>query len=285
MYEKKQIRDELAAMGRRPRRSLGQNFLTDRNVVKLALHWANVQRGDCVGEIGPGLGTLTVELLSAGATVYAVEFDPLLCENLREKLTPAFVSAFHLIHGDGVKWPLAGIPSAVAEAGGVKVVANLPYSISTPWMENLLAGPLPQSMTLLLQSETAQRFTAHIHCKRMGAISIRLAGAYDLIHSHGVGPACFHPIPRVNSTLIHLRRKDSPFIFSQPCYAAIRSLFLHRRKQLRGIVESYPDLHVRPVLRQWLGAMGCGTARPEDISQEQWQYLQMILQGQNNLPK
>ena len=130
-------RELLAKLGHQPKRFLGQNFLVDGNIVRKSLELAGVQPGDAVVEIGPGLGTLTSALLAAGAEVWAVEKDRNLHLHLEETLLPTAAGPLHLLEGDAVEQPLAGLPLARASAG-FKVVANLPYAISTPWMDAAL---------------------------------------------------------------------------------------------------------------------------------------------------
>src|SRR3954470_16366580 len=122
-------RELLARLGHQPKRFLGQNFLVDGNIVRKSLELANVQAGDQVVEVGPGLGTLTSALLEAGAEVWAVEKDRTLHAHLAEQLAPRFPAAFHLLEADAVDHPLADLPPATA-AGGFKIVANLPYAIT-----------------------------------------------------------------------------------------------------------------------------------------------------------
>ena len=151
-------RDLLAKLGHAPKRFLGQNFLVDGNIVRKSLELAGVTAGDAVVEIGPGLGTLSSALLEAGAHVWAVEKDRNLHANLEETLVPQFPERFHLLEGDAVDQPLAGLPAARA-AGAFKVVANLPYAIATPWLDAVLSGPLPERMVLMLQLEIGR---AHV---------------------------------------------------------------------------------------------------------------------------
>src|SRR5690606_10330680 len=104
-------RDLLAQLGHQPKRFLGQNFLVDGNIVRKSLELAGVRAGDTVVEIGPGLGTLTEALLEAGANVWAVEKDRTLHQHLTETLLPRFPTTFHLLEGDAVEHPLAGLPA------------------------------------------------------------------------------------------------------------------------------------------------------------------------------
>src|SRR5208283_5099915 len=134
----------LDQLGHRPKRFLGQNFLVDGNIVRKSLELGQVAPGDAVVEIGPGLGTLTGALLEAGAEVWAIERDKTLCAHLAADLAPRFPKTLHLAEGDAVEIPLAGLPAE--QAPGCKVVANLPYAISSPWMDAVLSGPLPSRM-------------------------------------------------------------------------------------------------------------------------------------------
>ena len=265
-------RNLLEQLGHHPKRALGQNFLVDGNIVRKSLDLAEVRPGDRVVEIGPGLGTLTSALLEAGAEVWAVERDARLAGHLRETLVPAFPDRLHLLEGDAVEAPRAGLSDAVA-ATGFKVVANLPYAISTPWMEGILAPPLPNRMVLMLQQEAAQRYAANPGSKQFGAISIFLQSAYTIAPGHKVAAACFHPRPDIESYLLHLVRRPEPFLFSEARRQLIRSCFQQRRKQIGSLLRSrLPDGG-----QTWLAKLSAyqldEQARPEDIPVRAWQEL------------
>jgi 16S rRNA (adenine1518-N6/adenine1519-N6)-dimethyltransferase len=229
-------RDLLARLGHFPKRRLGQNFLVDANIVAKSLELAQVAPGDAVVEVGPGLGTLTAALLDQGAEVWAIERDAALHGFLAAQLAPAHTGSLHLLEGDAVETPRAGMPDARAEAG-YKVVANLPYAISTPWMDGILSGPLPNRMVLMLQSEAADRYVASPGTRDFGAISIFLQAAYTGAPGHRVSAACFHPRPDVDSVLLNLVRLPSPFSFTLEQKAAIRMCFQQRRKQLGSVLR------------------------------------------------
>src|SRR5476651_2242955 len=185
-------RELLAGLGHEPKRFLGQNFLVDGNIVRKSLALAAVEAGDAVIEIGPGLGTLTTALLEAGAEVWAVEKDRTLHAHLLDTLASKFPATLHLLEGDAVEHPLAGLPPAPPNTG-FKIVANLPYAIATPWLDAVLGGPLPARMVLMLQQEAAQRYSAVPGTKAFGAISVFLQAAYDIAPGHKVAAACFFP--------------------------------------------------------------------------------------------
>ena len=155
----KETTNLLKKLGHRPKKKLGQNFLIDGNIVQKSLDMADLPPHLPIVEIGPGLGTLTKRLLEAGHPVHAVEIDRALFENLESSLAPFVKSKqLNLTHGDGVKEPIGSLPENVEDYA---VVANLPYAISSPWLEALLAtARLPIRMVLMLQREAVDRMTS-----------------------------------------------------------------------------------------------------------------------------
>jgi 16S rRNA (adenine1518-N6/adenine1519-N6)-dimethyltransferase len=265
-------RDLLGQLGHFPKRALGQNFLVDGNIVNKSLELAGVRPGDTVVEIGPGLGTLTTALLDAGVDLWAVEFDRNLHAHLEATLLPRFPSTFHLLQGDAVEHPLAGLPPDRA-AAGFKVVANLPYAISTPWMDAVFSGPLPTHLVLMLQQEAAQRYAAKPGSKQFGAISIFLQSAYDIAPGHKVAAACFHPRPDVESYLLNLVRKPHPYVFAPETKLLIRACFQQRRKQLGALLrDKLPDQGAA-----WLAELAAAghspQSRAEEVPVALWQKL------------
>jgi 16S rRNA (adenine1518-N6/adenine1519-N6)-dimethyltransferase len=263
-----ETRDLLAKLGHLPKRFLGQNFLVDGNIVRKSLELAQVLAGDAVAEVGPGLGTLTGALLEAGAEVWAVEMDRTLHAYLEEGLAARFPTMFHLVEGDAVELPLAGLPADRVPAA--KVVANLPYAISTPWMDGVLAGPLPARMVLMLQKEAAERYASAPGGRSFGAISIFLQAAYEVAPGHRVSPGCFHPRPDVDSALLHLVRRPEPYVFSPGHRALIRRCFQQRRKQLGAVLrEQVPAQEAE--WRELLRAEGfLPTVRAEAVPVPTW---------------
>ncbi|CAM2803168.1 16S rRNA (adenine(1518)-N(6)/adenine(1519)-N(6))-dimethyltransferase RsmA [Rariglobus hedericola] len=267
-------RDLLDQLGHFPKRALGQNFLVDGNIVLKSLELAGVRAGDTVVEVGPGLGTLTTAILETGADLWAVEFDRHLHAHLEATLLPRFPNTFHLLEGDAVDQPLAALPADKA-AAGFKVVANLPYAISTPWMDAVFSGPLPTNLVLMLQQEAAQRYAAKPGSKQFGAISIFLQSAYDIAPGHKVAAACFHPRPDVESYLLNLVRKPAPFVFDPEVKLLIRSCFQQRRKQLGALLrDKLPDGGAAWFVE--LTAAGYSPqSRAEDVPVAVWQKLQI----------
>ena len=263
-----QTRQVLASLGHTPRKALGQNFLVDGNIVRKSLELAETSAGDCVVEIGPGLGTLTEALLEAGAEVWAVERDRVLHAHLEGTLAARHTRSLHLLEGDAVEHPLAGLPPE--RAPSAKVIANLPYAISTPWMDGVLSGILPQRMVLMLQREAAERYCALPGTGGFGAISIFLQAAYQPAPGHPVSAACFHPRPDVDSFLLHLVRRPHPLRFAPVDKALVRRCFQQRRKQLLSVVrDAAPERSGR--WRELLGSAGFPTTvRAEEIPVDVW---------------
>ncbi len=274
-----QTRALLAQLGVAPRRQLGQNFLVDGNLVRKSLELAEVKPGDVVVEVGPGLGTLSEALLAAGAEVFAVEVDRQLEQNLRLTLAPKYPETFHLLEGDAVEHPRAGLPDAhpAASKGTYKVVANLPYSICTPWLDALLGGPLPERLVLMLQREAAERFTAEAGTAGRGAISIFTEAAFARAGTHTVSRKCFYPEPKVDSVLLGLTRQPHARAFQPETKKLIREFFTQRRKQLGALVRRAEI----PALDRWLEkfpALGLDPrVRPEDVPLAAWVELDQLV--------
>jgi 16S rRNA (adenine1518-N6/adenine1519-N6)-dimethyltransferase len=271
-------RELLASLGHQPKRFLGQNFLVDGNIVRKSLELAGIKPGDAVVEIGPGLGTLTSALLEAGAEVWAVEKDRQLHAHLEETLARQY-PALHLLEGDAVDRPLAGFnPSgnrlpADSTSQPFKVVANLPYAISTPWIDEVLGGPLPERMVLMLQLEAAQRYVAAPGSKLFGSISIFVQSVFAADRGHKVAAGCFFPQPDIESYLLNLARRPQPFLFAPPVKRLIRACFQQRRKQIGSLLRGkLPDDGAA-----WLDGLPSvgldARARPEDIPVAYWQKL------------
>ena len=265
-------RELLASLGHMPKRFLGQNFLVDGNIVRKSLELAGIKPGDAVVEIGPGLGTLTSALLEAGAEVWAVEKDRQLHAHLEETLVKQY-PALHLLEGDAVNQPLAAL--APDRRSAFKVVANLPYAISTPWMDEILGGPLPERMVLMLQLEAAQRYIAQPGSKLFGSISIFVQSVFAPDRGHKVAAGCFYPQPDIESYLLNLARRPQPFLFDPLVKRLIRACFQQRRKQIGSLLRGkLPDEGAA-----WLSGLPSvgldARARPEDIPVAYWQKLSL----------
>lgn len=256
----------LAGLGHHPRRKLGQNFLIDGNIVRKSVELAGLSPGEPVVEVGPGLGTLTGALVRSGARVHAIEIDPRLAGHMER----AFGEKIVLAQGDAVAKPLGPFTPKPGEI--FSVVANLPYAITTPWVDAILTGPLPRRMVLMVQKEAADRLTAVPGGGSIGAVSLFLQSAFREHSRRPVSRTCFYPAPAVDSTLLVFERRGNPLRFGRPAREAIRRVFIHRRKQLNALAR------VDPFLGPWWETARArfglsATVRAEAVPLAAWQML------------
>lgn len=270
----------LEQLGHHPRKKLGQNFLIDTNVVKKSLVLGQVKASDAIVEIGPGLGTLTANLLQAGVTLYAVELDSTLSTHLKNAFAKELAEGlFHLHEGDCVSHPLGALPQ---DGRPYKIIANMPYAVATPWLEGVLSSPhLPERMVLMLQKEAADRYSAQPGSKQFSPIAIFLDAAFRRVDEHKVSAHCFYPAPKVGSILLHLERRTEPYCYLEQTRTIIRALFGQRRKQ---VATSTRQLNTHTDLSGWLEQLSDyglnETARPETIPHAGWLALDKYLHEQ-----
>src|SRR5579884_423679 len=211
----------------RPRKSWGQNFLIDHNIKQKILDIPGMQPEERVVEIGPGRGILTQGLLERGAEVFAIEIDPLLVETLRKEFSSTHL---HLIQGDALHYRYDEIPSSY------KVIANLPYYISTPLLFRLLEERQRISrMVLMLQKEVAERLVAPVGGKIYGVLSVLVQLYADVRIAFSVSKSCFRPRPDVDSSVTVITPLSHPRVpIRDPAFFArvVRGAFAHRRKRL-----------------------------------------------------
>ena len=226
----KQTQEILRNLGHIPKKKLGQNFLIDGNIVKKSIELANIKPHDHIIEIGPGIGTLSESLLDRKANLYLIEKDPTLVKYLRTKLIK-YKSNFNLLEGDCLVKPYANFPLN-KENIKFKIISNLPYAISSPWIEKILSFKLPKTMVLMIQKEASDRYCALNQSKNFSPISIFIQSAYNIHSNYKVSPKCFFPQPKVDSKLIRLDLKDEPIIYTREAKDFIRRVFNNRRKQI-----------------------------------------------------
>lgn len=278
-------RELLEQLEHLPKKKLGQNFLVDGNIVRKSIELAELDADSCVVEIGPGLGTLTKAILKSGASLWTVERDTTLAEHLRihfsdelnlfptmNEGSPAKQAMLQLIEGDCLDYPTAGLPKATAVTG-YKIVANLPYAVSTPWMDAVISGELPERMVLMLQKEAGDRYTAPHGSKTFGAISIFLQSAYKVHSKHLVSAQCFHPAPKVDSVLLRLDRRTDVIHFNLAARECIRRIFTQRRKQLGALCKNDSQADALIWFNELLQNGVSPTVRPEELAIEHWQSI------------
>ncbi len=233
------IRTLLSKLAKRPTKTLGQNFVHDPNTIRRIVRMAAVGPGDVVLEIGPGLGSFTLGLLEAGATVVAVEIDPVLAAELPatvERHAPGHGNRLKVITADAMR-PLA-LPPQVREP--VSVVANLPYNVAVPVLLTLWETlPSLPSGLVMVQAEVARRIAAGPGGRIYGAPSVKLAWYPAATRAGSVPRSVFWPVPNVDSELVRMVRKDPPRLpghmpSREEVFAVIDTAFAQRRKMLRA---------------------------------------------------
>lgn len=265
-----QLRRLLAAERLRPRKALSQNFLTDPAVLDAIVDAAELVPGDRVVEVGPGLGVLTRRLLAAGAAVLAVELDARLAAYLRRELGE--VPNFELIEADALS--LHARDCFPGES--FKLVANIPYHVTSPLLHAFLEGERPPELTVLLvQREVAERVAAPPG--RMSYLSVFVQNVTDAEVVARVPASAFEPAPEVESAILRLRRRPDPTVPPGPgredLYRIVQAGFRHRRKQLHNGLGR--ELAVdRENLSTAFAACGIESdRRPQTLSVPEWTCL------------
>jgi 16S rRNA (adenine1518-N6/adenine1519-N6)-dimethyltransferase len=226
----------------RPRKSLGQNFVHDANTVRRIVSTSGIGRADHVLEVGPGLGSLTLALLDRGATVTAVEIDPVLAERLPQTVgeqSHSEIQRLTVLNRDVLTLRRDELAFEHGQAP-TAVVANLPYNIAVPALLHLLAEfPSIQVVTVMVQAEVAERLAAEPGGKEYGVPSVK-ARFFGRVRRCGmVSPTVFWPVPRVYSGLVRIERYDtSPWqtddAFRRQVFQLIDIAFAQRRKTSRN---------------------------------------------------
>ena len=224
-------------------KSLGQNFLINDEAVKKIIEGAQVSKDDLVIEIGPGLGTLTKELIEKSGKVIAIELDKRMIEILTDRFS--LYDNFELINEDVLKVNLSKIISENLKSEGLKsakVVANLPYYITTPIVMKLLEEQLPiDSITIMIQKEVADRLIESPGGKNTGAITYSIYYYATSKEIYRVIPSSFIPEPSVESKVIKLNiRKEKPIQVENEAimFKIIKYAFMQRRKTLVNSLEN-----------------------------------------------
>lgn len=226
--------------GLAPRKKLGQNFLTDHNLIGKLVAASGVGPGDTVLEIGPGTGTLTEALLEAGCRVVAGELDAGLAGLLRERHRG--VDRFTLVEGDCLagKRGLAPSLTAAVGPGPFRLVANLPYGAATPVMLALLAEPDCEGQFVTIQKEVADRLLAKPGTKAYGAISVAAQVLAGVERIAVLPPECFWPRPEVTSAMVSVVPRAGVGLDAAAFAGFCQRAFAGRRKQLGSVLGDGP---------------------------------------------
>ncbi len=231
-----EIRTLAGRLGVRPTKALGQNFLHDANTIRRIVRTAQLSPGETVLEIGPGLGSLTLGLLTAGHPVVAVEVDPVLAAALPTTVAERLPDApLTVVTADALRMTdVPGAPTAL--------VANLPYNVAVPVVLHLLeVVPSLQRGLVLVQAEVAERLAAPPGSKVYGIPSVKAAWYAATTRAGTVPASVFWPVPNVESGLVRLIRREAPQTRAsrEEVFAVVDSAFAQRRKTLRAALAGW----------------------------------------------
>ncbi len=270
-------REVLRRHGLRPRKGLGQNFLVDRRALERIVAAAGLTTADTVIEVGPGAGQLTRLLAEAAGRVVAVELDPQMVAALREEL--AGYTNVELVEADILQVD----PAALAGGQPYKVVANLPYYITSAALRHLLeAQPPPTRLVVTVQQEVAQRITAAPGEMSLLAVSVQLYGRPQRVARIPAG--AFYPPPKVDSAAVRIdvyapHERPVEVVDKERFFRVVRAGFGQRRKQLRNSLSAglaLPSAEVEAALAR---ARIAPHRRAETLSLEEWAALARELPG------
>jgi 16S rRNA (adenine1518-N6/adenine1519-N6)-dimethyltransferase len=268
-----ELRRLLRAEGLRPRQALSQNFLTDPEALDAIVEAADLHPGDRVVEIGPGLGVLTRRLLAAGCSVVAIELDAHLVGYLRRELDDA--TGLTLRHEDA----LAVEPDDLFPGEPYRLVANIPYHITSPLLHLFLGAEHPPELAVLLvQAEVAERVAA-----QPGGMSYLSVFVQDIAEASVVArvpAAAFEPVPDVDSAVLRLVRRPTPIVplgERETLHRVVQATFRQRRKQIHNsLVRELPVDH--GTVDRALGECGITPdRRPQTLSLPEWACLTTAL--------
>jgi 16S rRNA (adenine1518-N6/adenine1519-N6)-dimethyltransferase len=260
------IRKELEEYGLTPQKRLGQHFLIDRNILNKVIRTAQVGKDDVILEVGPGLGEMTLALAQQVKRVIAIEIDPKLVEILKKKLIGypnvevtkrdiLEVNLYQLVEKEGQP---------------IKVVANLPYQISTPLLFHFIESKrVLSTLTLMLQREVAERMVALPGGKEYGPLSIFVQSVSNLSIRFFIKPSAFFPPPKVGSAVVYVAWKETPVVEisdEEWFKRVVKGCFGYRRKTLVNALK-HSGLTLPQSIELKLEAIGIDPQRrPETLT-------------------
>ncbi|OEU87036.1 hypothetical protein DB35_26135 [Streptomyces abyssalis] len=233
------IRELAGALGVRPTKQRGQNFVIDANTVRRIVRTADIHSDDVVLEIGPGLGSLTLALLQTAERVVAVELDDVLAAGLPatvEARLPHRAGRFELVHADAMH--VTRLPGPPPTA----LVANLPYNVAVPVLLQMLAAfPTLRHGLVMVQSEVADRLAAPPGSRVYGVPSVKASWYCEVKRAGAIGRSVFWPAPNVDSGLVSFVRRDPPRTAAtrDEVFAVVDAAFAQRRKTLRSALARW----------------------------------------------
>jgi 16S rRNA (adenine1518-N6/adenine1519-N6)-dimethyltransferase len=273
------IKRELRDYGFFPKKKLGQHFLIDRNILNKVIQTAQVGKEDVIIEVGPGPGEMTLALARLVKHVIAVEIDSKLVEILKKKLSDCpnvEVVKSDILKVDFKRW-------YKKEGHPIKVVANLPYQISTPLLFRFIeAKEAFSTLTLMLQREVAERMVAFPGGKEYGRLSVLLQMFLDLSVRFFIPPSAFFPPPKVESAVVHMVWKERPMVDKQDeewFIKVVKASFGYRRKTLANALK-HSELSLPDSIESRIEEVGIDPRRrPETLTIEEYIRLAEALRG------
>jgi len=264
------IKQELKEHGFFPKKRLGQHFLVDRNILNKVIRTAEVGKEDVVVEVGPGLGEMTLALARSAKHVIAVEIDAKLAEILKKKL--ADLPNVEVVRSDILKVDFNHFRTK--EGRPVKVVANLPYQISTPLLFRFIESKeVFSTFTLMVQREVAERMGAPAGGKEYGPLSVFVQLFLDVSIRFLIKPSAFFPSPKVESAVVHMVWKEKPMIEAHHegwFKRVVRAGFGYRRKTLVNALK-HSELSLPDSIESRMEKVGIDPRRrPETLTIEEF---------------
>ena len=262
-------------------KKFGQNFLINTGILEEIIEAAEITKEDFVLEIGPGIGTMTQYLCENAREVVAVEIDKNLIPILADTLSA--YDNVEVINEDILKVDIKTLAEEKNAGKPIKVVANLPYYITTPIIMGLFESHVPiDSITIMVQKEVADRMQEGPGSKEYGALSLAVQYYAEPEIVVNVPPSCFMPQPKVGSAVIRLTRHEQPPVDVENeklMFQLIRASFNQRRKTLANGLNNFPGLNIsKEIIQQCIEELGVpATIRGEALSLEQFAKLSNII--------
>jgi 16S rRNA (adenine1518-N6/adenine1519-N6)-dimethyltransferase len=243
--------------------SLGQNFLNNQNILNNIVSSVSVKPGDIIVEIGPGTGNLTINLKKLNTNILAFEID----ERTKKYLDKLEDDKLKVIYKD---FMTINLSDYIKDSDNVHIIANIPYYITTPIIEKIIKENLNViDMTLMVQEEVANRLSSNPGNKDYGYFTVYLNYYYKVTKLFNVGKENFYPIPKVDSAVIQLVKKDNGISAKNEAifFKLIKDAFQFKRKNLRNNLRNYDSRALEEILNQYNHSLN---SRAEDISLEEF---------------
>lgn len=268
-----------------PKKLFGQNFLISEGILDKIIESSNIDRGDVVLEVGPGLGALTLKLAKKAKQVIAVEKDRVLVNILREQITERGIDNIQIIEGDVMKFLtpnsqfLNNLQNQNFQISNYKLIANIPYYLTSVLIRKFLESETkPQKIVLMIQKEVAQRICAPKYDQKMNILAISVQFYADAKILFYVSKENFWPAPKVDSAVIEISpKKELPDIDEKSFFKVVKAGFANKRKQLAGNLSTNLGIS-KERAEEILTGIGINPKqRAEELDFEKWLKLTKLL--------